>query len=251
MIRLPSQFRASPLPNAEPCMLRGGGRWLDLVIASALFVLLWGIYYSSQDTGPQSDTLWTLHVAMSIVKERDTDLDEFEQAVIQRHYYGIQDVDGHLRYWYPLGTPVLAVPFVYAIGELGERLWSFDLYDHLKSNTDLLARRIELGIAAFVSALFCVVVYFISRLFMGRGQSLILALIAAFCTPVWSTTSRALWQHGPSILMLATALLLVLMAEKKPWLVQFASLPLAYSWVIRPTNIISIALLSAYVLLRF
>jgi hypothetical protein len=50
--------------------------------------------------------------------------------------------------------------------------------------------------------------------------------------------------------MLSIALYLLLKARDKPRLIQFASLPLAYSFVIRPTNAVPIILLTVYVLLR-
>ncbi len=251
MAFLPSQMQESPLPDTGPSVLYAGGRWPDLLIAAVLFVLIGAVYFGSQDTIPDADSMWTVHVALSIVREGNTDLDEYAKVVAGRDYTAVMDHDGHLHSFFPLGTPIMAVPFVYAVDELVEHLWSVDLYNHLQTIYDFGAKRIELGIASLFSTLICVVVYFTGRLFMGRGQSLILVLVAAFCTSLWSTTSRGLWQHGPSILMLSTALFLILAAEKKPWLVQFASLPLAFSWVIRPTNVISIALLSTYVLIRF
>jgi hypothetical protein len=56
---------------------------------------------------------------------------------------------------------------------------------------------------------------------------------------------RALWQHGPSMLMLTLALWLIVVAHERPWVVQFASLPLAFSYVVRPTNVVSIVFLAA------
>ena len=214
---LPAQLRESPIPGAATSILHAGGRWWDAIVAAVLFVLVFAIYFSSQDTMPAADSRWTVHIAMSIIKERDTDLDEYAKVIAQQHNYGVRYVGEHLHPAYPLGAPLMAVPFVYAADRLAERAKSFDLDHHLKTTYDSLVQRIELLIASVVSALICVVVYFTGRIFLGRWQSLILVLIAAFCTSVWSTTSRGLWQHGPSILMLSTALFLILAAEKKPW----------------------------------
>ena len=251
MAFLPSQLRESPLPDVESGVLPTGGRWLDLGIATMLLVLMFVIYFGIQDTIAITDSMWTVHVAMSMVKEGDIDLDEYTEIIARRNNFGVLQLDGHLHYFFPWGTPFMAVPFVFAADVFAERVQSMSLYEHLKTTYDSVVQRIELSIASLIGALTCVVVYFTGRLFLSRGQSLLLVFIAAFCTSVWSTTSRGLWQHGPSILMLSTALYLILAAEKKPWLVQFASIPLAYSWVIRPTNSISIAILSIYVLIRF
>jgi hypothetical protein len=53
------------------------------------------------------------------------------------------------------------------------------------------------------------------------------------------------------MLMLSAALYLVLLARDRPSLVQFASLPLALSFVIRPTNSISVLVLTLYVAFRY
>lgn len=52
--------------------------------------------------------------------------------------------------------------------------------------------------------------------FLNTRYSLLTVFIFAFCTSAWSTGSRALWQHGPSMLMLSAALYLILSAREKP-----------------------------------
>jgi hypothetical protein len=109
---------------------------------------------------------------------------------------------------------------------------------------------VEILVASLFVALTTVLVYFVGRLFLSRSSSVVLAAVFAFCTPAWSTASRALWQHGPSMLMLTAALLIVLRAREKPFLVQYASVPLALSFIIRPTNALSIIALTLFVALR-
>ncbi len=104
-------------------------------------------------------------------------------------------------------------------------------------------------IASIIVALTAVVIFLIARLSLPVKQSLLAAFIFAFCTSAWSTASRALWQHGPSMLMLSISLFLILLSRQKPALIQYASIPLAYSFVIRPTNAISVVLLTAFVII--
>ena len=51
--------------------------------------------------------------------------------------------------------------------------------------------------------------------------------------------------------MLSITLYLIILAEKKPNLIQYSSLPLAFSFVIRPTNSVSILLLSIFVFIKY
>jgi hypothetical protein len=73
-------------------------------------------------------------------------------------------------------------------------------------------------------------------------------LLFAFATPAWSTASRALWQHGGSMLLLTLALLAFFKAEKNSsWLV-VAGVALAFSMVIRPTNLLFFVAASLHLL---
>lgn len=53
------------------------------------------------------------------------------------------------------------------------------------------------------------------------------------------------------MLMLTITLYLILLAKNRAWLVQFASIPLVFSYVVRPTNSISILLLTIFVLIQY
>jgi hypothetical protein len=111
---------------------------------------------------------------------------------------------------------------------------------------------LEIFFSSIFVALAAVFMYLISRRLGLNGlPALFVVFIFAFCTSAWSTGSRALWQHGPSMLMLAIALYLTIRAHDSPSLIQFISLPLAFSFVIRPTNSIAIIVFSAFVLIQY
>jgi hypothetical protein len=55
--------------------------------------------------------------------------------------------------------------------------------------------------------------------FVSPAHSVGNALLFAFCTPAWSTASRALWQHGGSTLLITVALLAFFKTEESSnWL---------------------------------
>ena len=198
------------------------------------------------------DSVWTVPIAMSIIEQGNTDLDEYRNSVTARQFYGAETVQTHIQPYFPIGTPVLVVPFVYIISHYAAAVRSFDLYEHLKSTgPDGVTYQIELFLASLIVALVAMIIYLIGRRSLNRAQSLLLVAIFAFGTSAWSTASRALWQHGPSMLMLSLTLYLFLRAQDDPRWVQFAGLPLALSYVIRPTNSISIVILTALVLFQY
>ena len=80
--------------------------------------------------------------------------------------------------------------------------------------------------------------------------SIALALLFAFATSAWSTASRALWQHGPAMLMLSTALYLLSLAPKQPVLLACSAAPLVLAYFIRPTESVVLVMVATYVLIH-
>ncbi len=215
----------------------------ERIVVVLLFALILGVYVSKVHTTTLTDTAFTVHTSLSLIKEGNIDLDEFPYA------QGV-DVNGHRYNYYPYGTSVLITPAVALVDQVLERFQLLDLYEHLKATEDwLLVENISLVIASLLTALTALVIYAMGRLTLDIPRALGLTFIFAFCTSAWSTASRDLWSHTGSMLMLSLALYLILLARDKPKLVQFAALPLAFAYVIRPTNSISIVLLTVYVAL--
>jgi hypothetical protein len=192
---------------------------ISLIIFLAVFV----VYFKSENSG-SSDAKWTIHAAMSIIKEGNSDLDEYKQIIEKNYDYAIEFIDGHYYNLYPIGTSIVALPFVWAINLLSGKILFisedsflgnikfYNLHDILKYS---FPRGIELFIASFIVALNAFIIY---RILLSEKVQypLVSVFIFAFCTSSWSTASRALWQHGPSMLMLSLTLLLILSARKKP-----------------------------------
>lgn len=227
-------------------------------ISLLIFLVSFTVYFSSENSG-SSDAKWTIHTAMSIIKEGNTDLDEYKDIISKNFDYCIEIIDGHYYNLYPIGVPLIALPFVWVIDKCAGKILLFseesflgNIYSHDLDNALRYSfpRGIELFIATFIVALNAVIIYRILLIEEVR-YPLISVFIFAFCTSSWSTASRALWQHGPSMLMLSLTLYLLLSAQKKPSLIYFAAIPLAFSFVVRPTNSLSIVILTAYVAIYY
>jgi hypothetical protein len=81
----------------------------------------------------------------------------------------------------------------------------------------------------------------------SEGEALFFALVYAFGTTVWSVASRAMLQHGPSVLFLSVALWALLRGGSAvPW----AGLALGLAVIGRPANVVIAAPLALYVLLH-
>ncbi len=221
-------------------------------ISALVFVTVFIVHFLLSPVVTVYDSIWFVPISLSIIHEGNTDLDEYARNVAQQNYYGVVNTGEHLQSYFPVGASVLAVPFVFVADKLAPRLWHIDLREYYgRVTTNPFTGRLEQCIASIIAALAAVVMYLIARRYLSPPRSLLLVAIFAFGTSLWSVASRALWQHGPSILMLSLALYLLLRAEDKPSLAQFVSIPLAAAYVIRPTNSLSVIAFTVLIALMY
>ncbi len=218
----------------------------DKFIAVVLGAVILVAYLLSGNRAPFDSALY-LHTALSIVREGNTDLNEYPEIVAQV-WWPPDEVDGHRYDTAPIGTPVLSAPIVWVI----DRAWALfgwgDFQDYLKHNFTV---ELQSVMASTLMALTAVGLYHIGRHWLTRPYAGLLALIFAFGTSAWSVVSRTLWQHGPSMVLLTLTLWLLVRAQTKPQRVQYAGLTLALAYVTRPTNSVAVLACSLWVLLLY
>lgn len=199
-------------------------------------LIFWGLVESP--VTQIGDSEWSIPLAVSILREGDLDLNEFA-GQIRADDARIEKVGEDFLYYFPYGPSVFAAPFVAVAAIFQPALLTRPL---------AFSTRLEVVIASLFVALTSLLLYAIAR---QQGLSItrasLLTLLFAFGTSAWSTASRALWQHGPSMFLLTLTLFLVLRAKKRPAWVVYASIPLALSFVVRPTNSLSVLALSLWV----
>ena len=219
----------------------------DLTLSLLVFLVVFSIYARCPPSYPCGDSEWTIPTAMSILREGNTDLDEYRD-IVRDERCNTLIVDSHIYNYFPIGTSLVILPVLFVSDQLCSHLFSFDLDQYIRTAQPSF---VELYLACLLVALSAVFVYQIARFYVKPVSALFLVLIFAFCTSSWSTASRALWQHGPSMLMLSIAMYLILLAKTKPWIIQIVSIPLALSCIIRPTNMISLVFVSLFVFLEY
>ena len=99
-------------------------------------------------------------------------------------------------------------------------------------------------------ALATALMYLIARRSLGTWKSVGIGLIFAFATSMWSTASRALWQHGPSALLLLLALYVTIAGQARSWRILATGMILAFAYLVRPTNSLSFAFFGLYFLVN-
>lgn len=244
-------------------------------LAACVFAIVF-VAHALSPVLTSGDSRWTVLVALSLLERGDTNLDEYLDLVRESGYYGVECVQagrtirgaamgdcsgGHIYNWYPAGVPLLAAPIVAgirgALSVLAPVLAGWDtsgrrpILDAFLRG-DLVAGRaaVEMIAASLIVAVAAAVVALTARSFLPAKHAAALALLFAFATPAWSTASRALYQHGPSMLCIAVTIHLLVVARSRPRLAFLAGLPAAFAYVVRPTNLLLVAAVAGYTLHR-
>jgi hypothetical protein len=218
----------------------------DKLVTVVLFAAILSGYLLSGNRAPFDSALY-LHTSLSLVREGNTDLNEYPEVVAQV-WWPPDQIDGR---WYdtaPIGTPVLLAPIMLAVDRLSTWLGLGDFNDYLTHN---LPENLQSVLASVIVALTAVLLYHIARRELSQFYAVLLAVMFAFGTSAWSVVSRTLWQHDLSILMLTLALYVLLVARAKPARIQYLGLIVAAAYVIRPTNSIAVMVYTLFVLLFY
>ncbi len=219
-------------------MTRARGIVLSLLLLSTFLAI-----YIASPVRTSFDSRWSIHTALSLAEGKGGDLLEYLPIVEAYKFYMVRQSGERYYTIFPVGTSALAAPVV------GAFAWFDPGFKQriVHSIPEQFEKTLASAFAAIAALLFFWLIY--SR-FPSVPIALATTVIFALGTSMWSTASRALWQHGPLVLMLVAAMLLLVRGRQRPSLVQYASIPLALAFVIRPTAALPIAAVSAYVLVR-
>ncbi len=208
------------------------GRWATSPLVLFLFVVAIQqvVVVDSTDNDP-SLAPWT---ALSLLRDGDTDLREVPAEVLVERplvlpgspagvtFVDVEQVraaldragpDAAVRDYFPIVPALLAVPAVLLAGLVGPALGMGGAEQIL---LDERFTPFHVLVASVVVALAVLVARSIAERLLGgsvarrRWSATAVALVLAVGTTAWSVASRALWQHGPSLLALFVALWLVL-----------------------------------------
>ena len=217
---------------------------------------MFGLVFVVHVTSPNvvvSDSRRSLAVGQSIVHRRTISIDQLRGRVDPTDYDVVQR-DGHLYPLFPWGAALFAVPAVIAYdGGDAFGWWPGSEARVAKAGSDWPA---QVLMASAVVAATTLVIHQIALLEFAalsqrrrRRLALLCALGFAFGTAAWSTASRSMWQHGPSMLFLSLAALMAVKSRVRPEAARWLGLPLAAAYVVRPTNAIPLVAFGCWMIL--
>jgi hypothetical protein len=208
----------------------------------------------------QTDSVWSIPTVVSLLHEGNADLDEFRPTTDDSPH-GLVTSHGHVYSGFPLGPSLAALPligafdgFVRLTAPLAEKFPRLKVASerwrtrfHAVGKVELIFYdTIELIVASLFVAGATVLVFLTGRQVTTMRAALIVTAVFAFGTSAYSTASRVLWQHSPSILAIA-AVVFVLTRPAKTWKTAAAAgLLAAIAFTLRPTNAITILAVAGY-----
>ncbi|MFZ0667657.1 MAG: hypothetical protein WAM97_18050 [Acidimicrobiales bacterium] len=215
----------------------------------ALFAIVFAVDEASPN-GMESDSIRAIPDAVSMVLYHTINLDHFRGHLVEPQAALITS-HGHLYPLYPWVTSLFAVPWVFGdlvLHKIGIGSGPLALLSNT-NNWEMQAFSMAVVVAAT-----SVVIYFTAMRVLTldtnrrRRWAFGVALVFAFATPAWSTASRSMWQHGPSMLCLAVALLCALRAREGLRGFTGMGVALGLAYTVRPTDALPVIILGLWVL---
>ena len=209
-----------------------------MLVAGLAFIVFW-----LSPVRQMADSNGSMLLSESLLHHRSFVLDGYFAGRGVPEQFEVQD--GHIYYWYPPGTSILSLPLVAGLGALGvSAAGPGGTFDEAGES------RLEGLVASLVAAAFIGVAYATARLALPTKPSLLIACASALGTQIWSTASRATWNHGWQVLLLGFAVhRLLAHAEGRravgPVALGFVAGAL---FVVRPTGVVPAAGLAIHLL---
>ncbi len=213
-----------------------------ILLLICLYLILW-IILKETVVYNQTDSLWSVYTTVSLVREGNLDIDEYYDLFPKAFYANLTKYKAHTYNYYPYGVSILALPHIWIINQWYK--WKDkDLQEKvISSSTINLEKSISSSLLSIATCFFFVLAFHITN---SISKSLFLVFLFSFCTLIFSVLSRGLWQHTGSILLLSIALYCIL--QKRQTLLILSALPLFFTYIIRPTNILPVFFLGLIVI---
>jgi len=233
--------------------------WRSLLAVFAIAFTVYGLSPVRQNF----DSYLAFPTAQSVVHDQNLSLNEFNAPKLET--YGNMSITetGRRVNLYPWVPALMLIPAVVALDvahEVGLGPGSYAVANG--GRMDVIQQLSASVIVALVVAFVFAICFHRLDIALSLKRRRVIAGIVtfgfAFGTAAWSTASRAMWQHGPSLLFLAAAVYLCQDLLLKPgahgralqWKAGFLGAAVAASFTCRPTNAVVVIGFTAFVAFR-
>lgn len=198
----------------------------------------------------QQDVAAASFLPLVILESGDFTLEKYHDFFTQNWHspYFVAEVNGRLVSRYPIAPAILAIPF-YGV-PLGTGWLAQPHRDWLVFPWSVFYP--AKFAAAFITALAATMFFFCARQLADTRTSVLVTLVFALGTSVWSTASQALWQHTPSLLFQLIGVWFVLRGRQQgARAVVPGALFFSAATVARANNALAALLFTLYVFIEY
>lgn len=178
------------------------------------------------------DTIPNRLIPFSILRFGTPTLDPFSEHIAAAGGYRwfVRWQGERLVSFYPIGAAIVALP-LYA------PIYAGVLATGPASSARLfaIAPAAEKIVASFIAALSAVLLYLTIRRRTGDDIAAWTALTFGLASSMWATASQLLWQHGPAVLSIVSALWFFTWPTRRAWTFVAAGAALALAMTARPS----------------
>jgi hypothetical protein len=225
----------TPTREAKPLSARVSGKaWGPILVA----LLAFAAYMANGRWMGTIDNYATRYVPLSIVREGNTDLDEFPGLLNADHARIGQAGDGH--YYSRSPTALLAVPIYWMAEVLGFGPQTAVDVDQLAKLSAAVITALGVGVMALA----------LSRFVTGWRLWLISAAYA-LGSPLWPVASQDLWSHTSAQFFSVLAIYCLVRGLNQPNWILVAMAPLGLTFLSRPQQVIAVIPIVVYMFIYY
>ena len=211
------------------------------VAALSSAVLIAALAYLSPITNTNSDPQFGLLVSQTMLRYQTVQMDVYRETIAPIIERAFVELEGHLYYYFPLGTPILSMPVVGTANLLG-----FDMANpaHEAATQNL--------ISAVLVGLTFLVLYRICCRFFSVWLALFITATTFLGSALISTMSTALWSIDFAVLFVALSLLILTkrdIGERRPIQPYLLGFFLFGAYLCRPSTFLFVGLVLGYLML--
>jgi hypothetical protein len=203
-----------------------------VLLPASLFAASFAIFFWSPNH-QMTDSGYGLLTTENLIRHGDLDLARYRLDHGPGSNYRLEHVGERTVYFFPVAGSLLSVPYLAL-----DRLLARPIVDQDGAYAVKAEEAAEARLAGLLMAAFTVIVFLTARLVLPVGASLLVALVVAFGTQVYSTASRTLWSDSWALVLIGSAVHLLLRSavrggdRRLVWLATLES----WAYFVRPTN---------------
>lgn len=206
-----------------------------VVFSAALIVYLPLKIPSSPQNG---DNMWYIPSVISLLTEQNLDIDEYTNRIHEVNGYAVREANGNKYNYFPYGTVLLNYPLTLITQHFFDCSFTTEA-QKIECSEKIADINAKIFASASVGMLFLVLLKLTSSL----RQSFLLSFVFAFASPHFSNHAGGLWSHNISVFLITVTLFLMLYRGK---ISSLSAIPLAFSYITRPTMALSVLFLTFY-----